>query len=63
MTDLRDKIHTLAEEIGSKAEHLADKARDEGEIAAVRLHQIGRKAGKKLKGTGKSVKKILHPRT
>jgi ElaB/YqjD/DUF883 family membrane-anchored ribosome-binding protein len=57
MTDLRDKIHTLAEDIGNAAEKLADTARDKGEVAALELHQLGRKAGKQLKAVRKKLEK------
>ena len=49
MTDLRDRLNTLADEARTSAGQIAEEAHDEGKAAVVELHQITRKVGGKVK--------------
>jgi hypothetical protein len=59
MTDLRNRIDTLAEEGRSVAKELADEARDDAKAVVVELHQIGRKAAERVKEAEATTVKTL----
>jgi len=59
MTDLRDRINTLADEGRSVAKELADEACDDGKAVVVELHQISRKGSERVKEAEATTEKTL----
>jgi 2,4-dienoyl-CoA reductase-like NADH-dependent reductase (Old Yellow Enzyme family) len=60
MTDQCDeRTKTLGDEAGSGAQKIADEVHDDGKAALVELHQIGRRAGAKLKDGEKKIERTL----